>query len=273
MTTGLKDRTDGRLRLIGLGALLTLATAAAVLSSEAPKAVAATGGEAGDPADPLGLRRSDRFPQRFGGYPGAELTPMGRLSANGNPMEMHFFRTPDPAAEVLRFYARKFRATNHHVDHQGDQYNGMVSYYDEAVGDLVAVHALTFPGAGGGKDPGTQTMVFPTIVQVPEGVHISGEAPPNLPRLENSVVLGRVEDLNAGRAAGSQSVTEIAHGKPEVVLANYAKEMQSRGYRVVASAQQAADFEGQGQRVSVLVSLMPGASEETMLFVQTEVQR
>jgi hypothetical protein len=274
MKTALEDRTGERFRLMGLGALLALAAAGGVLSGESPKAVAATGAEAGaEPADPLDLRRADRFPQQFGGYPGAVLTPMGRLSANGNPMEMHFFRTPDAAAEVLRYYARKFRSTNHHVDFQGDEHNGMVSYYDETVGDLVAVHALTVPGTEPGKDPGSQTLAFPSIAQVPEGVRISGQGAPGLPRLENSVVVGRVEDLNAGRAAGSQSVTEIAHGKPSEVLANYTREMKSRGFRVAASSEQAVDFEGQGQRVSVLASLMPGAAEETMLFVQAEVVR
>ncbi|MFP2910520.1 hypothetical protein ACLESD_36875, partial [Pyxidicoccus sp. 3LFB2] len=195
-----------------------------------------------------------RVQRLFPAYPKATVIPMGRLEANGNPMEMAYFETPSPAPEVLEFYAREFRRRGHRVVNQPDGAGGgAVNYYDATRGALVSVTAIGM----GGKEP--RTMVFPSIVDAPEGVHLRSTVPDSLPRAPGAMTVLRVDDRNPGPTEGNTTVTEVAHGTPRMLADFYLAQLQGRGFSQVESRSGAhgvelRDFERPGERISLSVS-------------------
>ncbi len=248
------DRTGTRLRTAGLGALLALAVAAAVIP-ETPPAQAA-----GESPEPQGLRRSDDFRRRFPDYPGALFTPMGRLEMNGNPAEMHTFRSSDSLEQVVNYYGRVFRRSGRHVSVDGGGDAAMVSYYDETTGELVAVHAIR---------QGSGTLAFPSIMDVTDGIHIAPEYPERLPMIEGAVTVSRLDDQNTSESATSSSISQIISGTTVEVSARFEKAMIDRGYRAMGSSKGA--FVGAGERVTVSYTPINKKDRpETAVFILLE---
>jgi hypothetical protein len=203
------------------------------------------------PALPPGKSRVDKL---FPVYPGARFSSMGKLEANGNPMEMSYFHTSSPAGEVLEFYRQEFRKRGYHVvtEPDGDG-GGAVNYYDPVMGALISVTAV---GMGSGRE--ARTMVFPSIVEAPQGVHLAASAPESLPQPPGAVTVLRVDDQNAGRSEGSATVTQVAHGTPQMVADFYRKEMAARGFAQsegrTSKGVEMLDFDRAGEHVSLSVS-------------------
>jgi len=197
---------------------------------------------------------------------------MGRLEANGNPMELAYFEARAPAQDVLEFYAREFRKRGARPQLQLDgSKGGAVSYYDEKRGLLVSVTTLA---VGGG--PQARTQVFPSITEAPEGMLLRAQAPDSLPRPPGAMPLMRVDDRNPGPGEGSTTLTEVARGEPSGLARFYKEQFSRRGYalkeqRSDALGVELLDFEGPGERISL--SLSPVSSRglpETLVTVVFE---
>ncbi|NVJ26840.1 MULTISPECIES: hypothetical protein [Myxococcus] len=253
--TRLKDRTGGLIRVFGVGGL-GLLLALAVTLREPPPPLPEAEPTPEPPVAPPSVARpmTARFQGAFPSYPQSTTIPMGRMEANGNPMEMAYFETTSPPGEVLEFYAREFRRRGHRTNHKADGPNaGAVSYYDARLGALVSVTAV---GAGDKKD---RTQVFPSIVETPEGVHLQARVPEALPRAPGATTVLRVDDLNPGPSEGSITVTEIAQGTPGTLAEFYRRELGQRGFTQVEarSARHGVEvlgFTRPGERLSLSLS-------------------
>ncbi|WP_240359096.1 hypothetical protein [Pyxidicoccus trucidator] len=181
---------------------------------------------------------------------------MGQMEANGNPLEMAYFETPTAPGEVLEFYAREFRRRGHRVANQPDGTGGgAVNYYDTARGSLVSVTAIGV----GGKQP--RTMVFPSIIEAPQGIHLHGSAPTSLPRPPGAMTVMRLDDRGTGPSQGSITLTELAQGTPRMLADFYQEQLLSRGYAPVQTETRSAAhgvelrvFERPGERLSLALS-------------------
>ncbi|WP_224245584.1 hypothetical protein [Hyalangium gracile] len=257
--SGLSDRTGTLTRVVGFGGLMMLVATALVLREPPPAepeasaapAQAAVVTQAPLPAPAVG---KDRVRKLFPAYPGANITPMGMLEANGNPMEMSFFDTRSPAADVLDFYRREFRQRGYHVVTEPDgKGGGAVNYYDPMMGALISVTAV---GVGSGRE--AHTMVFPSIVEAPQGVHLQGSAPEALPLPPGAVTVLRVDDRSPGPSDGSSTVTQVAHGTPQMLADFYKAEMAGRGFvqkdSHSSNGVEMLDFSRAGERVSLSLS-------------------
>jgi hypothetical protein len=257
----LSDRTGNLTRWVGLGGLLLLVATAAMLREPPPPPVPAPtlAPAFPPPVPPVARAGTGRMQRLFPDYPKATVIPMGRLEANGNPMEMAYFETTSPAPEVLEFYAREFRKRGHRVVNQPDGAGGgAVNYYDATRGALVSVTAIGL----GGREP--RTMVFPSIVDAPEGVHLKSSVPDSLPRPAGAMTVLRVDDRNPGPSEGSTTVTEVAPGTPSMLAGFYLAQLQERGFSQVDSRSaehgvELRDFERPGERLSL--SLSPVAKD------------
>lgn len=259
--SGLSDKTGNLTRVVGFGGLMLLVVTAVVLREPPPAPPGADGSGANvaavaptlPPAPPLPPTRT-RVDKLFPVYPGAHFASMGNMEANGNPMEMSYFDTASPAGDVLAFYREEFRKRGYHVvtEPDGDG-GGAVNYYDPVMGALIAVTAV---GVGSGRD--THTMVFPSIVEAPQGVHLAASAPESLPQPPGAMTVMRVDDRNSGHTQGSSTVTQVAHGTPQMVADFYKTEMAARGFKQNESRNakgvEMLDFERAGEHVSLSVS-------------------
>ncbi|TQF15319.1 hypothetical protein FJV41_14220 [Myxococcus llanfairpwllgwyngyllgogerychwyrndrobwllllantysiliogogogochensis] len=258
MRRELSDRTGARTRILGLGSVLLLVVTAAALREppeappEAPPSTPAPRPFITVPAHPKPL--TSRFDGLFPPYPRARAIPMGRMEANGNPLEMAYFETPDPAGDVLEFYAREFRKRGHRIATEADGAGGgAISYYDAKRGALVAVTTVGVPG------PEPRTQVFPSIVEAPEGIHLQARAPEFLPRPPGAQTMLRVDERNPDTTEASTTITEVAQGTPDVVAGFYRKQLEALGY---ASKQtppsshgvELLDYQKPGQRLSLSLS-------------------
>lgn len=251
------DRSGSRLRMAGAGALLAVTVAAAVIPDSTP-ARASTEAESNDP---LALRRSDAFRLRFPDYPGAVYTPMGRLEMNGNPTELHTFRSPDSIGRVVNHYARAFSRTGRHVAVDGDETAATVSYYDESMGELIAVHAIK---------QGDGTLAFPSIMDASNGLRIAPELPEQLPLAEGAVTVSRVDDHTPGPSAMSSSIAQMLPGTPEEAAVVMEKAMVERGYRSAGDSRGSA-FVKQGEKVTVsYIPVDKPDGAETAVFILLE---
>jgi hypothetical protein len=260
--------------MAGLGGLLLLVATAATLREPPPEPLVPPAPPEAVPAPvpPMPQAGTGRIPNLFPAYPGARVTPMGQMEANGNPMEMAYFETPDPLGQVLDFYAREFRRRGHHVVQQPDgSGGGAVNYYDERRGALVSVTAVAM---GTAEQP--RTMVFPSIVEAPEGVHLQGSAPDTLPRPPGALTVLRVDDRNPGTSGGSTTLTEVAHGTPKMLASFYREQFAARGYTLVKAPAgqngvELLDFRGDGERLTVSVSPVTKQGEpESLVTVVLE---
>ncbi|MCP3102130.1 hypothetical protein LZ198_24995 [Myxococcus sp. K15C18031901] len=252
------DRTGAVTRVMGLGGLLLLVATAATLREPPPAnpSPAPAPARALEPvtAPPHAEVLSKRFQGVIPAYPRTKLTPMGRMSANGNPMEMAFFETTDAADDVLEFYAREFRKAGHHLANEPDGAGGgAVSYYDAKRGAIISVTAI---GLGGAKP---LTQVFPSIVEAQQGVHLQARAPASLPRPPGAMTMLRVDDHTPGPSKDSITVTEVAQGTPRALSDFYVKQFETRGYTLTEApsfTQGVAylDFIKPGERVSLSLS-------------------
>jgi hypothetical protein len=253
----LTDRTGALTRAVALGGLLLLVATAATLREPPPAPPAAEPAPLPQdlpPVPPVPQAGSGRVQRLFPAYPKATVIPMGRLEANGNPMEMAYFETQSPAPEVLEFYAREFRRRGHRVVTQPDGAGGgAVNYYDSTRGALISVTAI---GAG---DKPPRTLVFPSIVDAPEGIHLRSNVPASLPRAPGAMTVMRIDDRNPGPSEGNITVTEVASGTPSMLADFYLAQFRERGFSQVESRSQAhgvevRDFERPGERVSLSIS-------------------
>jgi hypothetical protein len=246
--------------MAGLGGLLLLVATAATLREPPPEPTPLPEPVAAQPVSlapvpPVPQAGTGRIQSLFPSYPKARVVPMGQLEANGNPMEMAYFETPDSMGEVLDFYAREFRRRGHRVVQQPDGAGGgAVNYYDPQRGALVSVTAMA---VGSAAQP--RTMVFPSIVEAPEGIHLQGSAPASLPRPPGAMTVLRVDDVNPGSSGGSTTLTEVAHGTPRVLAGFYREQFAARGYTQVESRSgkdgvELLDFRGDGERLTISVS-------------------
>jgi len=260
----LADRTGATPRVIGGVGLVALVVTVLVLPEAPPEPeaapeptpapVAAPLMEEGPAEDPLRLRESSRVRRLVPIYPGARFSPMGLLEANGNMMEMGVFDTTASTREVLDFYTREFGKRGRRVVEQPDDNGGgVVNYYDETLGVLVSVSAVR---SGSGK--AQRTLVFPTVVAAPEGMHLKAEAPASLPQPDGALTMLRVDDHSSGPSQGSSTVTQVAHGTPKQLVAFYLREFAARGYASLGKSTQAdveiLEFEKEGERVSLTIS-------------------
>jgi len=269
----LSDRTGATTRMVGFGGLLLLVLTAATLR-EPPSERSAAPERASEPLPPpapLAPPGSARMQGLFPAFPRTTLIPMGRLEANGNPMEMGFFETPNPPGEVLEFYARDFRRRGRRVTHQPDGAGGgVVNYYDEMRGALVSVTAIGM----GGQPP--RTLVFPSIVDTPQGIHLQPHAPAAIPRPPGALTVLRVDDRNTGPSEGSMTLTEVAHGAPGTLAAFYREAFSERGYaqtqaRTGANDVELLTFERSGERLSVSLSpVVKDGPPESLITVVLE---
>jgi len=258
MRRKLSDRTGTLTRIIGLGGVLLLVATAATLREppeappEAPPSTPAPRPLITAPAHPKPM--TSRFEGLFPPYPRAKAIPMGRMEANGNPLEMAYFETPDSAGDVLEFYAREFRKRGHRIDTKSDgEGGGAISYYDAKRGALVAVTTVGVPG------PEPRTQVFPSIVEAPEGIHLQAQAPEFLPRPPGAQTMLRVDERNPDTTAASTTVTEVAQGTPDVVASFYRKKLEALGYASVETPPSAhgvelLDYQKPGERLSLSLS-------------------
>jgi hypothetical protein len=243
--------------MAGLGGLLLLVATAATLREPPPEPAAPPAPEPvpAMPPPPMPQAGTGRIDSLFPAYPGARVTPMGLMEANGNPMEMAYFETPEPVGQVLDFYAREFRRRGQRVVQQPDgSGGGAVNYYDERRGALVSVTAI---GVGTAEQP--RTMVFPSIVEAPEGIHLHGTAPDTLPRPPGALTVLRLDDRNPGPSEGSTTLTEMAQGTPQMLAGFYREQFAARGYTQVDSRSgrngvEHLDFRGEGERLTISVS-------------------
>lgn len=256
----LSDRTGTLTRMAGLGGLLLLVATAATLREPPPEPPGTSEPAPAAPAPPalappLPQPGTGRIQSLFPAYPQARVIPMGRMEANGNPMEMAYFETADALGTVLDFYAREFRRQGHRVVHQPDgSGGGAVNYYDERRGALVSVTAMA---VGSAEQP--RTMVFPSIVEAPEGVHLQGSAPASMPRPPGALTVLRVDDNTPGPTGGSTTLTEVAHGTPQLLAGFYREQFTAKGYTQVDSYSgqngvEHLDFRGDGERLTISVS-------------------
>ncbi|WP_404363367.1 hypothetical protein ACIHQR_25135 [Corallococcus coralloides] len=271
---GLTDHTGALTRWLGLGGLLALVATAALLKDPPPPADApplkrpATPEVALPPAPPFPDAGVGRVQRVFPPFPGAVMVPMGRLVTNGSPMEMGYFETDHPPGEVLEFYAREFRLRGRHIVTQDDGAGGgSVNYYDERLGALVAVTTIRAGGAT------TRTLVFPSLVEAPEGIHLQGTAPASLPQPPGAVTVLRVDEGSGGVSANSTTLTQVAHGTPQMLAEFYRAQMPSRGYapagRRLARDVEVLEFERPGERLSLTLSPLDkdGPPESLITFV------
>jgi hypothetical protein len=143
----------------------------------------------------------------------------------------------------------------------GDGQAATVSYYDESVGELVAVHAIS---------QGTGTLAFPSIMDASNGILAAAEYPEQLPLTEGAVTISRVDDRTPGPSAMSTSVSQIIPGTPEAVSTRFDQAMVARGYRSVGKTKGASFFK-EGEKVSVsYVPLPKQDSAETATFIVVE---
>ncbi|MCE9673055.1 hypothetical protein LY474_35140 [Myxococcus stipitatus] len=270
----LSDRTGALTRVLGLGGLLLLVATAATLREPPPPAPPAP--EPPPPPAPLAPPPyAEAMSQRFRGaippYPNTKLIPMGRMAANGNPMEMAYFETTDAASEVLEFYAREFRKAGHRLANESDGAGGgALSYYDAKRGALISITTI---GVGG---PTPRTRVFPSIVEAPQGIHLQARAPDRLPRAPGATTMLRVDDHTPGPSKDSTTVTEVAQGTPQSLSAFYRQQFEARGYTRVESRDAAhgvalLDFVKPGERVSLSLSPVGKQGQpETLVTVVLE---
>lgn len=257
----IKDRTWAWTRWVGLGALVLLA----VSSAAAPTAATALG-----PGHD-GVRRADRFGTRFRPFRGAQPIPMGLFDANGASMELSVFHVAAPAAEVLGHYARQFAEGDRHVERRLGEAQGTVSFYDETIGALIAVHAFERSGAGP-----RATLVFTSLVEGAEGLQLSAQAPADLPRVEGAVTTLQVAAPGDARGP-STTVTQVVPGESGQVAAEYRAQLLSGGWRPVEERTlkgvQLIDLEREGGRMSLAVSPMEkdGAAESLVTIVRAGV--
>ncbi|MBZ4374851.1 hypothetical protein [Corallococcus sp. AS-1-6] len=272
--SGLTDRTGALTRWVGLGGLLALVATAALLKDPPPPAPESP---AKPPSAPqVALPPAPPFPDAGVGrvhrlippFPGVVMVPLGRLVTNGSPMEMGYFETEHPPGEVLEFYAREFRLRGRHIVTQDDGAGGgSVNYYDERLGALVAVTTIRVGGAA------TRTLVFPSVVEAREGIHLQGTAPASLPQPPGAVTVLRVDEGNEGPGAGSTTLTQVAHGTPQMLAEFYRAQMPSRGYapadRSLARGVEVLEFERPGERLSLTLAPLDkdGPPESLITFV------
>lgn len=255
----LSDRTGTFTRVVGLGGLLLLVATAATLREPppepAPPPPPPSAPQAVEPVPPVPQAGTGRIERLIPAYPNARAVPMGQLEANGNPMEMAYFETESPIGEVLDFYAREFRRRGHRVVQQPDgEGGGAVNYYDPQRGALVSVTVMS-----SGTREAPRTMVFPSIVDAPEGLHLQGRAPDSMPRPPGAMTVLRVDDKSPGRSEGSTTLTEVAHGTPQMLAGFYREQFAAKGYTQVGSRSgqngvEHLDFQGAGERLSISVS-------------------
>ena len=258
--SGLTDHTGALTRWLGLGGLLALIATAVLLKDPPPQAPAPTPRPVVDlpPAPPLPSSGADRVQRVFPPFPGATMVPMGRLETNGSPMEMGYFETDHPPSEVLEFYAREFRLRGRDIVTQEDGAGGgAVNYYDAKLGALVSVTTIR----SGGAMP--RTLVFPSLVEAPEGIHLQGTAPASLPQPPGAVTVLRVDERGSGPTAGSTTLTQVAHGTPQMLVAFYREQLPARGFTVMdgrtARGVELLEFQRPGERLSL--SLSPVAKD------------
>ncbi|MCP3058877.1 hypothetical protein LXT21_08845 [Myxococcus sp. K38C18041901] len=264
----LRDRTGTVTRVLGLGGVLLVVATAATLRE--PPAEPPPPPE--PPATPLLTPPASAEPmtKRFLGllpaYPRAKVIPMGKLEANGNPMEMAVFETGDSPGAVMEFYAREFRRQGHRTAVEPDGAGGgAISYYDAKRGSLVSVTAVGM----GGTPPRTQ--VFPSIIDAPEGMHLQAQPLPALPRAPGAMTMMRIEDRNRGPTQGNTTITELAQGTPGALAAFYRTQLEQRGYvqkdaRTGAAGVELLDFQKPGETLSLSLSPM-GTSESPQTLV------
>ncbi|MGE6762926.1 hypothetical protein ACQKGO_33255 [Corallococcus interemptor] len=272
--SGLSDRTGALTRWLGLGGLLALVATAALLKDppppapELPARPPSTPEIALPPAPPFPDAGVGRVQRVIPPFPGETLIPLGRLVTNGSPMEMGYFETDHPPGEVLEFYARQFRLRGRHIVTQDDGAGGgSVNYYDDRLGALVAVTTIRVGGAA------TRTLVFPSLVEAPEGIHLGGTAPESLPQPPGVVTVLRVDEGSGGLSAGSTTLTQVAHGTPQMLAEFYRAQLPSRGYapsgRRLARGVEVLEFERRGERLALTLSPLDkdGPPESLITFV------
>lgn len=272
--SGLSDRTGALTRWLGLGGLLALVATAALLKDPPPPAPAlparppSTPEIALPPAPPFPDAGVGRVQRVIPPLPGTVMIPLGRLVTNGSPMEMGYFETDHPPGEVLEFYARQFRLRGRHVVTQDDGAGGgSVNYYDDRLGALVAVTTIRVGGAA------TRTLVFPSLVEAPEGIHLGGTAPESLPLPPGAVTVLRVDEGSGGVSAGSTTLTQVAHGTPQMLAEFYRAQLPPRGYvpsgRRLARGVEVLEFERPGERLALTLSPLDkdGPPESLITFV------
>ena len=281
----LKDRTGWTTRALGFAGLMLIALFAAVTRERPAKPV--TEAEAGAPSAPSGVGKAGaqagvpEFPtvpntvaQVVPRFAGVEMTPMGLLEANGTPMELATFQTEAPAESVLNYYAVAFRREGHRVQVSPDEAGGgSVSYYDAKLGRMVMVTAIA---VGTEKHP--RTLVFPSVVAAPRGVHLKAQPPGVLPSPEGVVTVMRVDDRNPGPSGGSTTVTQVARGTPAMLAAYYREEMDRRGYALTenrtVSGVEMLEFQKPGERISFSISAMKReGTPESVVAVVLEMPR
>ncbi|GEN05742.1 hypothetical protein SAMN05443572_101710 [Myxococcus fulvus] len=268
MSRLLRDRTGAVTRVLGLGGVLLVVATAATLREppvepppppEPPAAVLLTPPASAEPM-------TKRFLGLLPAYPRAKVIPMGKLEANGNPMEMAVFETGDSPGAVMEFYAREFRRQGHRTAVEPDGAGGgVISYYDAKRGSLVSVTAV----GRGGTPPRTQ--VFPSIIDAPEGMHLQAQSLPALPRAPGAMTMMRIEDRNRGPTQGNTTITELAQGTPGSLATFYRTQLEQRGYvrkdaRTGAGGVELLDFQKAGENLSLSLSPM-GTSEAPQTLV------
>lgn len=258
--TGRSEKLGALLRAGGAGALVVGALLA-VFDPTPQKARALD-------VPGAGLRRADRFEKRHGPFPGARLTPMGVLDANGAPMELSVQNTPATVAEVLGHYERLFAQGNRHVDRNGDDEQGVASYYDDQVGALYSVQAIR-----GGQGREASTTVFTSIVDAPAGVRLAVEPPADFPSPEGLVTVLQIEDPNGSRVA-NQTVTQVARGEADEVAAYYRQELGARGWTLEAQSKQGEvsflEMNRVGSRLQVTISPLVSEAAESLVTLVRE---
>ncbi|RKG79294.1 hypothetical protein D7W79_10635 [Corallococcus exercitus] len=273
--SGLSDHTGALTRWLGLGGLLALVATAVVLkdppapSRELPAKPPSQPEIALPPAPPFPDAGVGRLMRIMPSFPGVTMVPMGRMMTNGSPMEMGYFETDHPPGEVLEYYAREFRLRGRNIVTQDDgSGGGSVNYYDDRIGALVAVTTLRVGGAT------TRTLVFPSLVEAPEGVHLQGTPPESLPQPPGVVTVLRLDEgSGAGGSAGSTTLTQVAHGTPAMLAEFYRSQLPSRGYMPsgghLARGVELLEFERPGERLSLTLSPIDkdGPPESLITFV------
>ncbi len=265
MTAKLAERTGAGRRLLGFGALMAV-VAAAALDASAPPARAA--GEA-----QLDSLRRSRLGEVFPAYPGTTQIPMGMLDANENAMEMAFFETRDPPGEVLAFFGRAFEARGQHVEYVGEDEGGTVSYYDSSLGQLVSLHVML-----SGDPNSRRTLVFPSIVDAPDGVSLSAAPIEALPTPEGASAVLRLDDRSMGRTGGARTMTQIAPGSPAELAAFYRETLPERGFALSSTRTEAEtqvlEFGGELGNLSLTISpLATEGKPESVIAIIMEGQR
>lgn len=196
-------------------------------------------------------------------YPGADVQPLGRaFKAQGEPMNVAWFETPDSVDQVLTFYGQAIAVRGHFVvRHRFHANHGYVGWFEPLSKRLHLVtvvrnqqKSLVFPSV---STPGRllerkQTAVPAWLPEVP------GTQPP------------LVFDFEEGANARRSTFTTIDGQSPEAVAKTYQSTLEARGYQVTPGADAeggAVRLEATKQGSSASVVLKRGEGAKVLVYV------